>query len=64
MSELKLKNFFKSKVNRSNNKDDIDMQIIEWWANDELNESADLSSNSDSENDRCKHCSNSSDYCK
>lgn len=64
MSELKLKNFFKSKVNRSNNKDDIDMQIIEWWANDEINESADTTSCSGSDEDKCKYCTYSSDYCK
>jgi DNA polymerase elongation subunit (family B) len=62
MSKLMLSKFFRKKV-PCKNSENIELQIIEWWANDELNES-NCESSEDSENDKCKYCNNSPDYCR
>jgi DNA polymerase delta subunit 1 len=47
-----------SSSNGSNGKD-IEMQIIEWWAQDETNDDSE-----DTESEECKYCGNSAEYCR
>jgi DNA polymerase elongation subunit (family B) len=48
--------------NNNNNNNDIEMQIIEWWAQDEPNDTEDTEYTDDSDN--CKYCSKSEEYCR
>jgi DNA polymerase elongation subunit (family B) len=50
--------FRNNNENGIDNDKDIEMQIIEWWAQDEFNEEE------ESENEDCKYCGNSTEYCK
>ena len=57
-----MEKYFKCELDKDVYKNDIDMQIIEWWAQDEEVDSNESEDESDS--GRCKYCNRSLDECK